>query len=392
MLAAILQQTLIITTFVMGMMMIIEYINVQTQGIWSNRLQKSPWLQIVIGALLGIIPGCLGTFTIVSLYVHRVVMFPALIATLIATSGDEAYLMFSLFPKTALWLTLILFVLAIVVGFIVQLTVKNKFIGLKKEINLPIHEHSSDCTYYHPKLIISNLKNMSFTRALLLAGVIAILVMLFSGVINGEHHLNMLMGNDIELVEHTDCDHEHHDHELCTETDLHHSDAHHHGGGYGHDHEGEADWIRISLIVIFSIILFIVTASKDHFLESHLWQHIIKKHLPKIFLWTFGVILAITILNQYVNVSDWISSNLYWVLLIAVLIGIIPESGPHFIFVILFAQGVLPFSILLASSIVQDGHGSLPLLAETPKGFVVSKVINIAVGLLVGFVGLLIGF
>lgn len=388
MLAAILQQTLIITTFVMGMMIIIEYINVQTQGIWSIRLQKSPWLQILIGALLGIIPGCLGTFTIVSLYVHRVVMFPALIATLIATSGDEAYLMFSLFPKTALWLTLALFVLGIVVGFIVQFTVKNKFIGLKKEVNLPIHEHSSDCTYYHPKLIWSNLKHMSFTRALLLASVIAILIMLFSGVIDGEHHLNMLMGNDIELVEQqADCDHEHHNHELCGEAEHTHNHVHH-----GHDHEGESDWIRISLIIIFSIILFIVIASKDHFLEEHLWQHIIKSHLPKIFLWTFGVILAITILNRYVNVNDWISSNLYWVLLIAVLIGIIPESGPHFIFVILFAQGALPFSILLASSIVQDGHGSLPLLAETPKGFVISKIINIAVGFLAGFVGLLLGF
>ena len=56
----ILQQTLIITAFVLGMMMIIEYINTKTGGILSRKLQASPWIQILIGALMGIIPGCLG--------------------------------------------------------------------------------------------------------------------------------------------------------------------------------------------------------------------------------------------------------------------------------------------------------------------------------------------
>jgi hypothetical protein len=74
------------------------------------------------------------------------------------------------------------------------------------------------------------------------------------------------------------------------------------------------------------------------------------------------------------------------------LVGIIPESGPHLIFVILFASGSIPISILLASSIVQDGHGSLPLLAESPKGFLKVKLINILVGLIAGFSGLMLGF
>ena len=71
--------------------MIIEFINVKTDGLWSKKLQASPWVQILIGALMGVIPGCLGTYTIVSLYIHRVVNFPALMAALIATAGDEAF-------------------------------------------------------------------------------------------------------------------------------------------------------------------------------------------------------------------------------------------------------------------------------------------------------------
>ena len=109
----IVNHTLAITSFVMGMMMVIEFVNVRTGGLWSKKLQTSPWMQIVVGALMGVIPGCLGTYTIVSLYVHRVVTFPALMSTLIATTGDEAFFMFSSFPGKALAITCFLFVLSI---------------------------------------------------------------------------------------------------------------------------------------------------------------------------------------------------------------------------------------------------------------------------------------
>lgn len=78
------------------------------------------------------------------------------------------------------------------------------------------------------------------------------------------------------------------------------------------------------------------------------------------------------------------------VLIIAVLIGIVPESGPHLIFVTLFASGTIPFSILLASSISQDGHGMLPMLAESKKGFIAVKVVNMIFAFIVGAIGLLL--
>jgi len=51
-----------ITVFVLFMMVIIEYINVQTRSIWSEKLIRSPFLQIIFAALLGITPGCPGVF------------------------------------------------------------------------------------------------------------------------------------------------------------------------------------------------------------------------------------------------------------------------------------------------------------------------------------------
>ena len=368
MISIMLQQTFIITTFVMGMMIIIEYINVQTRGLWSHRIQDSPFLQIVLGSLMGIVPGCLGSYTMVSLYIHRVVMFPAIVATMIATSGDEAFIMFSLFPAEALQLNIILLIIAIVSGIVVHFTIKNRYIGLKGHGDLPLHNPNEECHPFHPTKAVDNLRNLSFTRALLIAGVLGILVLLLTGVIDGAHHLNTLMGGDVEL-------HHGHDH-----------------AGHDHDHSGEADWIRWSLIAIFSVILFIIVSTREHFLQEHLWQHIIKKHFVKIFLWTLGVLIVIFFLNKYINLESWISENLWVVLALALLIGIIPESGPHYIFVMLFAQGVLPMSILLASSIAQDGHGTLPLLAESPKGFAAVKIANLIIAFLAGALGILMGW
>ncbi len=378
----ILQQTLIITTLVLGMMMVIEYINVRTGGLWSKRLQKSPWIQILFAIIMGIIPGCLGTYTVVSLYVHRVLNFPALMAALISTTGDEAFFMFSLFPEKALLINLILIVISTVVAVVLQFTMKNKFIGASSEMSFPIHENEScSHSHHHKHNVRSNIKNISFVRALLITMSLSVLILVLNGVIDGSHHLNLLMGgeteeNVIHSIENQHiCNHNHHDHSIHQHTGT---------NNHNHDHGGEADWIRMILIVLFVAILIIVTVAEEHFLEEHLWQHVIKVHLPKIFLWTFGVILCLTIINNLVNIHEIIDSKPFIILLVAIIIGLIPQSGPHLIFLILFANGDLPLGIFLANCIVQDGHGALPLLAESRKAFFISKGIKVAIAIVVG--------
>ena len=80
-----------------------------------------------------------------------------------------------------------------------------------------------------------------------------------------------------------------------------------------------------------------------------------------------------------------------WVFLIGALIAIIPESGPHLIFVLMYAQGLVPFSILFTTSFIQDGHGMLPLLSYSLKDSVLIKVFNLIFGLAVGGMLLVIG-
>ena len=149
------------------------------------------------------------------------------------------------------------------------------------------------------------------------------------------------------------------------------------------------EWMNILFAGLSIIMLFVLAFASDHFVEGHLWNHIVRKHLPTIFAWTFGVLLVLGIALQHVDVSRWISDNTALMILLATLIGIIPESGPHMIFVTLFATGVIPLPVLLANSISQDGHASIPLLAESKRSFIMAKLINCATALAAGFAAML---
>ena len=285
---------------------------------------------------MGVIPGCLGAFTVVSLYSHRAVSFGALVAAMIATSGDEAFVMLSMFPLQALWLSAMLFVIAIAAGWITdKLFLKQEQFLINENHELEVHQ-ADLCQCFSPENILQQLKNLSSPRALLIVLLGGFLFALSTGILGS----------------------------------------------------GAWDWKRITFAIGAGFSLFIILTVPDHFLEQHLWEHVVKKHLLRIFLWTFGALLAIHYLDNWLDINTLIQDNLYIVLIIAVLVGIIPESGPHLVFVTLFSQGTIPFAILLANSIVQDGHGTLPLLAVSGRAFIWLKVVNIVVALVLGLLGL----
>lgn len=383
------KHAVMITAFVMAMMLIIEFINVQTKGKWLVPLQKKGWLQILFAAILGATPGCLGTYTAVSLYSHRIFGFAALVTALIATSGDEAFIMLGTIPDKALELFIIIFSISLVVGGILYLIFKNKNFMKHSEDHLEIHEEHIECNKAKKSSILQNFKEISFQRAILIVGILLFLIGLLSGEFGHSHEIIPINEVQSEVSEIFVHDHSHdHDH-----NHSHGEDATHTEDSHMDDHSGfHWDWISGTYLFISIIALLIIAFVNDHFLEEHLWGHIIKKHFIKIFLWTLGALLVIHFLNGYINMEEWVKANLITILIVATLIGIIPQSGPHYIFILLFMQGVIPFSILLANSIVQDGHGAIPLLAESKRSFMLAKLVNLLIGLIVGFIGLYAGF
>jgi len=328
----ILKHALMVTGFVTVMMLVVEYINVLTQGSWQKKLTRHKWSQYLLAGLLGATPGCLGSFAVVGLYGHGMLTHGALIAAMIATMGDESFVMLAMIPQQAFLIMAALFVIGVIAGAFSDFLAR-RWIPLVPSACKELKVHPQlRCNCFPNKEVMRQWRNCSAARGILTA----ILSLFILGLLMGQ------LG------------------------------------------AGSQAWIRITAIGLSGIALFMVVTVPDHFLEEHLWKHVLRQHALRIFLWTFGALAVVHLVSENLMITEALAENSWFVLFAACLVGLIPESGPHLIFLTLYAEGALPLAILLASSIVQDGHGMLPMLAYSRKAFFAIKGVNFAIGILVG--------
>lgn len=329
-----------ITILVFVMMMMVDYLDVLTKGNMKKIIKGGSFRQYITSSFLGSAPGCLGSFMNVSFYAHGLISFGAITGGMIATCGDEAFIMLAMFPNKAILMFGILFVIGTFSAFFVDKLVKIFRIKHVQVCEHPVAHFTKECRCLSFREIVVHLKKISFTRCLML--------ILLAGAFHG--YITGLVGPETW------------------------------------------DWERITFVTILTIATYIIATVPDHYLEEHIWRHIAKKHLWKIFLWSFGALLTVDVGLHLWDMETFVTSNMVWVLFIAGVISLIPESGPHIIFVMMFAKGLIPFSVLLTSTIVQDGHGMLPLLSYSIKDFFWIKVFNLVVGLTIGFILFSMGY
>ncbi len=269
--------TMKILTIVFVLMVIVEYLMLRYKKAITSHVTGKPFTQYVFASMLGAIPGCIDAFFIVSLYISGIVGFGALVAVMLSTAGDEAFVMLAMFPDTALLIFGICIILGIIGGFLAD--------KLAKALNLHL---SKKC----------------------------------------------------QVV----------------------------------PHKGE------------------MSLGLSHFIHKHVWEHIVKKHMLQLFLWLFFTLLAMNWLTANFDLQAVIPQNRLLMLLFAALIGVIPESGPHLIFVVMFAQGLIPFSVLLVSTLSQDGHGLLPLLSYSVEDTIYVQIFTTLFAVAVGLVLFALGF
>jgi len=333
--ADVILTSLMVTGFVAAMMLLIEYVHVLTGGRLETVLARGRPFGYLLAAALGALPGCLGAFTAVSLYSHGLLTIGALVTTMIAASGDEAFVMLALILETAVRLIPLLAVIGIAAGVLTDAIAGRRAAALLQCKSLVIHPEESG-PLFSPAGAVAQWKDCSPVRGILVAALAGFAAAVAAGRIGPE----------------------------------------------------QWGWVRISLLGVAALALWVAATAPDHFLEEHLWRHVVRKHVPRVFLWTLGALAVSGPLSRLLQVQEGGASP-WLLLLLAALIGIIPESGPHLVFVTLYARGAIPFAVLLTSSIVQDGHGMLPLLAHSRRAFLVVKAVNFAVGLAAGAAALL---
>ena len=336
----VVNHSVMITLFVFVMMLLVDYINVLTRGKIEEVIKKKRVYQYIMASFLGATPGCLGAFMNVSFYVHGLLSFGAIVGGMIATCGDEAFVMLALFPQRATLLFGILFVLGIFGAFLSDKIASYFNISLSESCKMQV-VHEEEITFvFYPVAIKEFFLKPSFVRYLTLFFLLFFLVSL----------------------------------------------------GLGYIGPSEWTWMKITTFLLLFFATFIILTAPEHYLKVHIWRHLVKRHLWRVFLWTFFALLFINIGLGFFNIENFVRGNILWVFLVSALVGLIPESGPHMVFVMMFAEGLVPFSVLLTTSIVQDGHGMLPLFSCSVKDALRVKLFNFIFGIVVGAFFLLLGF
>ena len=113
-------------------------------------IEKNKNYEIPTSAFLGVIPGCGGAIMVMSLYTRGVVSFGSVLAALIATMGDAAFLLIASKPQAALIILPVTFITGIVFGYIVKPFTKNFInkISLKKNLNENLPKNRISKNFY----------------------------------------------------------------------------------------------------------------------------------------------------------------------------------------------------------------------------------------------------
>lgn len=331
----ILENTLVVAVFVLTIMLLVEYGNT----LWPDQgrliARRSRFMQYFICTLLGLTPGCFGVFAVVTFYTHRMVSLGALVAASVATSGDEAFVMFAINPVLTLVLHVILFILAMGSAYLVD-------------------HFWNFSPHYCEDMVIHNQERSSEKGWDRMLGRIrsAWKLRLFLIVIHASFFALLIAGK------------------------------------IGHSHDSLI--LNLGLFFVALLSFFVLLEAPAHFLQEHFLHHIVKKHAPRLIFWTFIAYLTIQLVFDALWLQDLVRQHPVTTMIFAVLVGLIPESGPHIVFFSMYQAQQVPFAVLLASSVVQDGHGLLPMLSHSVRQFALVKGINAVLGLFAGllFLGL----
>ena len=117
---------LAVTVFVAAMVLLFSWLQYITAGRFVTWIRENTRFQPVIGAMMGLTPGCGGAIIVMPMYARGYVTYGTVIATLIATLGDAAFVLIGAVFQDSSFLTPVIvvhatsFVVGVFWGYLVD--------------------------------------------------------------------------------------------------------------------------------------------------------------------------------------------------------------------------------------------------------------------------------
>ena len=353
---------LAVTVFVAAMVLFFSWLQYISAGRFVDTIRANTAWQPVIGSLMGITPGCGGAIVMMPMYARGYVTYGTVIATLIATLGDAAFVLIgaavtdSSFIAPVVAVHLISFVVGISWGYLVD--------GMKITPSNPLGKFSANYDDNSPSRNVLQETNENMREVF----------------------------DDLGREEKT-------------------------GWGYFLLHQGYTVWwIVTSLGLIFAILLLVWSAQDADFTLEINYNPLT---LDGFITW-IGLIGTSLSVILYISQKNWISDDseasigdklyslretmihsasetafvTFWVMsaylifefsmlfsgmneadlalfgdgiiavILAAVIGLIPGCGPQIIAITAYTKDLISFPALVANAISQDGDALFPLLVR----------------------------
>ncbi|MGL5756563.1 MAG: putative manganese transporter [Paraclostridium sp.] len=343
------------------------YINYKTSGSFVEIISRNKKLQPIVGALLGALPGCGGSIVLMPLFISNKVTFGSIIASLIASMGDSAFLIMASDFKAYISVTIISFIVGILTGYLVDYfkleeklnlhRCKNieknskKEFGLRSESSVACDIKSHNKFYHIAHNIVHGVGYKIYLSLLLIGFVFMILA--------------------------------------------------HSGLEFGFIEAMHSFETAIAVLGIISSFIYMIMTKKvienESFEENEHKLMSLKETLIHsvseisfVIVWIFIAYLLYDLVifitgGEQALVNLILGAGLISVFAGAIL-GIVPGCGVQIVFMSFYLKGSLPFAALVANSISQDGDALFPLLAMDKKSAMWATIITTIPAILVGVI------
>ena len=283
-------------------------------------IEKNKSYEIPTSAFLGVIPGCGGAIMVMSLYTRGVVSFGSVLAALIATMGDAAFLLIASKPQAALIILPITFLTGIIFGYIVKPFTKNFInkISLKKDLNKNLPKNKIPKNFY------------SFWLLCLIPGII----------------LGVLNAFQVEISFY------------IFGIDLIHSFS--------------------FVLAMYCILLWVFNPLTDIQMAS-IHENSLRRVADTTCFVTVWVIIAF-VTYELIDLStkglifDSLKYFGPFIPLMAIIIGFIPGCGPQIMITSMYVSGQIPMSAQIGNSISNDGDALFPAIAISAKAAIIATL------------------
>tara|TARA_B100000029_G_scaffold94627_1_gene84824 strand:+ start:205 stop:1338 length:1134 start_codon:yes stop_codon:yes gene_type:complete len=286
-------------------------------------MEKGGVWQVPTAGCLGALPGCGGAVVVITAFARGNITLGAMVAALIGTMGDAAFLLLAKEPTTYVKVMVISIISAIVCGWLVDRLHRGDL-------------YSSDIRFLGHK-VIGNLRYRDKTY----------IMIAIPGLILGTMQLMQI---DLYALG-----------PIVLAIGL----------------VGAA--LSVSVWAISPVNA--ITLSKDHpFTRT-------TEETSFVTVWVIVAYLAYEYAYAFFGLDLAGLAETAWVFipLLAILIGFIPGCGPQILVTTLYLSGIIPFAALIGNAISNDGDALFPAIALTPRMAVIATLYSAIPALIISY-------